>query len=923
MNSKQSKNKSSSLYATNGSIIKEYIKSIEEQTLNNNEISEKRQANASKYGYISCLPDGFFSDTKNRIDVYMPDSADLSISQNGGFSLFFWALLKKCSNGVHRFIVKKGSSDDLTPSVGLLPNGTNLFVKVFTSKHRVETLLSSKKIDYERMYNVTVTFSIDFVNDLTDISLYLDGLLDSQITVPGEPIHNQGSIFLGKSDNLTHGFYGTVADVLLIPRTIQDSELITIIKGCINNLNTYKQFRSYSVFERKFEHDILVAKYSQYTGIPMHLIENMNMTNDELKEIVKQYDNNIQSNIDEENSSNETKKQQNEESKTIENLTKLLEQEKESNLSINVKKIFINAKFLYTVFYLVAQQQDELEIRRIMIVLEILEETLHIKISQENFVSLAKVLGAFIDSPAPNSLKMYIFFKGVRSYMVKLFSDLSTGNTGGGGTGGNTGNMSSSNVNRYNNLNTKSVNSIELHENLLLSTQNFRNYIDEDFEKDLAKSSFTIRSLYNRVKSGRPTTGKIGDITKGNEEDVVNHHMDDVGGVKIEEEKEDEIFDKSMENNNVKKVEEECEKCEDTEIDNKEVIKGDGNINNNVNPENNENKSNEGENAENKSNKGENVENAENQFNKERENINNNNTENKSDKSNKGVENQNQKNNSNNKEESDNTNHQVYEFKKSDKIEINNDKFNQESSNMEYIERERESNSNNNTNNINNSAKPQDKEPEEDIAIADSDRVIVSSNNNNNKSSLNVMNIIEPKFPEDWNQGSFEIVINRCYDCHKHKTTTRHCEYFYVDKFNEIGDQIKLAFPNSRIVGNYDKLEYYGSFDVYLRGVGSKQDEYGRFFLFSKRYKKSFPNSTDICDKLIALIMLYGSSLNLEAAQNQYMKAYQGLFKPSTKLHGFPVDLSDEGTQHREDLENAKTKPVSYLLIYLILILLN
>ena len=65
----------------------------------------------------------------------------------------------------------------------------------------------------------------------------------------------------------------------------------------------------------------------------------------------------------------------------------------------------------------------------------------------------------------------------------------------------------------------------------------------------------------------------------------------------------------------------------------------------------------------------------------------------------------------------------------------------------------------------------------------------------------------DPKIPEDWTNGNFELVINHCHDCDKHKNTTRHYEYQFVDKFNEIGEAVKEKFPNSTIIGNLDEQE--------------------------------------------------------------------------------------------------------------------
>jgi hypothetical protein len=41
-----------------------------------------------------------------------------------------------------------------------------------------------------------------------------------------------------------------------------------------------------------------------------------------------------------------------------------------------------------------------------------------------------------------------------------------------------------------------------------------------------------------------------------------------------------------------------------------------------------------------------------------------------------------------------------------------------------------------------------------------------------------------------------------------------------IDEFNAVGTEISEIFPNSEIIGNHDKVNEMGGFDIYLRGVG-------------------------------------------------------------------------------------------------------
>jgi hypothetical protein len=117
----------------------------------------------------------------------------------------------------------------------------------------------------------------------------------------------------------------------------------------------------------------------------------------------------------------------------------------------------------------------------------------------------------------------------------------------------------------------------------------------------------------------------------------------------------------------------------------------------------------------------------------------------------------------------------------------------------------------------------------------------------------------------------------------------------YIDKFNELGNYLQQIFPNATVIGNHDKIEYLGCFDVYLRGVGPLLDEDGKYFLFRKKNENRFPTNEEVSDKLVALSMLYGSSTNISQAQHQYKRAYTETQKSNVDKHVYPAVLSEEG----------------------------
>jgi hypothetical protein len=57
--------------------------------------------------------------------------------------------------------------------------------------------------------------------------------------------------------------------------------------------------------------------------------------------------------------------------------------------------------------------------------------------------------------------------------------------------------------------------------------------------------------------------------------------------------------------------------------------------------------------------------------------------------------------------------------------------------------------------------------------------------------------------------------------------------------------------------------------------------------------------------------MLYGSSMNLEAAQAQYCKAYStNIPKKNPDTHDHPCSLSEEAEKEKQAYDNSKIVPV-------------
>jgi hypothetical protein len=180
---------------------------------------------------------------------------------------------------------------------------------------------------------------------------------------------------------------------------------------------------------------------------------------------------------------------------------------------------------------------------------------------------------------------------------------------------------------------------------------------------------------------------------------------------------------------------------------------------------------------------------------------------------------------------------------------------------------------------------------------------------NNNENEANEEREWKPEYPENWADGCFELVINHCYKCEDHTTTTRHMEFQFIDKFNEIAEGINSMFPNAKVYGNYDDLEYYGCFDVYIHGIGPFFDNKGRYFLFKKNARGRFPRITELTDKLVALSMVYGGSISMEKAQVQFKIDNNAIIgKKSKYFHESPAILSQKAEEIKNKYYNSKSR---------------
>ena len=713
---------------------------------------EKLTGLNNQQNFLGILEGGFYSDGNNYIEISSPDTFDISQIQEKGFTIFFWLGLNKQPNNVMRYILRKGaSSPDQTPTIGLLPNNSNLFIKIYSSNQKVETMISNKKLETGKIYSICISIGFDINESLTEMSLYIDGILDSQISLPGTPIQNDENYYIGKYDSNCHGFVGTISEVMLIPNVLEDSEIEDINNRCweefINSNGLF--FNTAVILEEKIERNDLIEKYMKHTGNQAFIIDNLSMTNQELKEIVKQYDNEEQKNNNEESNNMNNNINNNNNYNNLQESNNYLSQIESSTLTkmkkdlekiisneedfIRIKKFFLNYKLISTVLYLANDKQENMELKRVVDIFEVLGENMLFEIDLFFITNLAKGLNAIL----PEDKKYFnlnVFFNNLFQAHEIYFPDEEASQYM----------PSESNIIEQNYENTNN-NMIIVPNTSAIGP--FRDlYDDSEGLTGNIKEDFVIKSLY-------PPKGvkNSGEISQRMNNDLVN--LEEKNNIIKNKNQEDLTFVTSTKGTNFNK----------NEI-NKEESK------------NNENKEN---------------------------NIINENVE----------------------------------------------------------------------------------------------------NNENNEKGW------EPEYPENWADGEFELIINRCYKCEEHTTTTRHMEFQFIDKFNEISDGIKTMFPNAKIFGNYDDLEYYGCFDVYIHGIGPFFDNKGRYFLFKKIARGRFPRITEITDKLVALSMVYGGSINMEKSQKQFISENPEIIgKKSKYIHDHPCYYSDKADEIKNKYYNSKSR---------------
>ena len=833
----------------------------------NNQIimpSNPINAKLNTNGFIEVLNGAIKSTGSESLQSIIPKEADLSIKQNNGFSFFLWLYLfkEKKKRGKDQkdkepekeksesknifYIFKKGSSvDKFTPTLGLTENKKHLIIELSTSTLKHAIVLSNKSIEEDHLYSIGVSFEINYEENNTEICIYIDGKLDTQSKISGEPLHNQGNVIFGKNDYTSQGFKGVTADLMIMPSVLNENDINCAHYEGLKHLSDSngEKLEMNSIFNEIYRKKRLINKYAFYTNKTMYEIENLCLSSSKMLEVVKNYD---QEEID--NDQREPEEPLNEKEERMKKEMHYFLQDEDNRIICN--KIDMNSQLINTCFYLANQGEDNLEIDRVLNIFQTLKEVLLFDVTEEFITKLAKILYAYLKvGEKEKYLKTKKFFinlqRSLDNFEQREIEEEKENAKYAKKTKNKKKDFKNINFNyllrRKKDKNSNPLppiktrgfgNCITEHENLLLKTQNLRDCIESNQEKNLKyyHSMYRIKDLYDVPKNlpGEDSTFPNVKIihSQNTSKSCVIDTSNNQSKISINS-KDDQLSQSISSKNSINLITSAIKETQSSQnyTNNKKRIKKIS------------------------------INDKQLEMNKKIHNM-------LLDILNGDIDKVKAP------ELGSNDNPQKAELLEKD---INKQR--------EEIKKRRE--------------ELENKRLQEEMLKNKKEEVFVEP-------PKKIQYPFDPKIPDDWSNGSFELVINHCHDCDKHVNTTRHYEYQFIDKFNEIGDAVKNKFPNSVIIGNLDEGEYYGNFDVYLRNTGLPSIEKGKYYIYHKGYAKKFPSANQIVDRLICLVIMYGSSLNVQKAQ-------VNPFKPDPLIriditHDHPAEMSETAEKIRQKI---------------------
>ena len=354
-------------------------------------------------GFVEVLNGAKKSTGTESLESIIPKEADLSIKQNNGFSFFLWLYIfpkiisekekKKLVDDTSylakekqkiTYVFRRGSSiDEFTPTLALTNLQKSLLIEFSTSVKNKVNVMANKELEPSHLYSIGVSFEIDYEEDRTEVNIYIDGKLDTQSKIPGEPIHNQGNVFFGKIDYSSHGFRGIVADLMIMPSVLTENDMSDAhINGLKNLADSNGEYLNMNlIFNEILKRKRLINKYAFYTNKTKYEIENLCLSNSKMLDVVRNYD--------EEEVANDTRRPPTPVNLRRKKMLDLMKDFlKNEDYRILCNKIDMNSQLINTCFYLANEGEENLEINRVLLIFDTLQEVLLFTVTKDFLVKL-------------------------------------------------------------------------------------------------------------------------------------------------------------------------------------------------------------------------------------------------------------------------------------------------------------------------------------------------------------------------------------------------------------------------------------------------------------------------------------------------------------------------------------------------------
>ena len=388
-------------------------------------------------GFLEILNGAIKCSGNEVLESIVPKEGDLSIKQNNGFSLLVWVYVSispqkrgeeeeekiKSKKNIY-YIFRRGSSIDVfTPELGIVASPEkHFFVGFGTTSDKKTTILANKCIEENHLYSLAISFKVNYELNTTEINIYIDGKLDTQTRIPGQPLHNQENFIFGKVDFTSKSFKGVVADLMIAPNILNEKEInFAHIEGLKNLYKSNGEKLDMNlVLNEIFKKKRLINKYSFYTGKSVFEIENLNLNAEKMLEIVKNYGQEEKDNDIREIPVKKNLKLE----KMMEEMRKILTNEDERILC---NKIDMNNNLMHTCLYLANQGEDNLEISRVINIFNTLKEILLFDLSEGFIIKLSKILYSYIESDENGKKEKYLiinkFFENLHKSLDNFESE--------------------------------------------------------------------------------------------------------------------------------------------------------------------------------------------------------------------------------------------------------------------------------------------------------------------------------------------------------------------------------------------------------------------------------------------------------------------------------------------------------------------